>query len=123
MAEAQQDFSGEQFSDIAVKLRDIEEKQSIIKDRILLIGENLVSEKQETEEEFKEIKNKISALEEEIRKLKITLQMLIDNINNLVRKNEFDMLKRQFEMFNPLELARVSDVKDIIAKALKKPEK
>jgi len=119
MADQQQNYSGEQFSDIAVKLRDLEEKQSIIKERILMIGENLVSEKDQTEQEFNDLKSRISNLEEEIRKLKITIRMMLDNLDNFVRKNEFDILKKQFEMFQPLELARMVDVEEMIKKATK----
>lgn len=116
----QQQFSGnENYSDISVKLRDIEEKQSIIKDRVLLIGENLIQEKEEIQEDIDSIKAKLSNMEEEIRRLKMTIQMMIDNMNNFTRKNEFDILKRQFEMFQPLEIARISDVKDMLNKTIK----
>jgi hypothetical protein len=37
-----------------------------------------------------------------------------------VRKNEFEILQRQFEMFKPLELARISDVEDMINRAIRK---
>ena len=45
---------------------------------------------------------------------------MIDDTNNFVRKNEFEILQRQFQMFQPLELARISDVEDMINKAIKK---
>ena len=120
MADQQQYSTAEDYSDISVKLRDLEEKQSIIKDRVLLIGENLVSEKEDVDKQIIELKSKISVQEEEIRRMKLTMQMMIDNMNNLTRKNEFEILKRQFEMFQPLELTRISDVEEMIKRAIKK---
>jgi hypothetical protein len=106
------------FSDISVKLRDIEEKQNIIKDRVLLIGENLISEKEGVDIEIQEIKASIMKNEEDIRRLKLAIERIIGETQNFVRKNEFEILQRQFKMFEPLELARISDVKDMIEKAL-----
>jgi len=41
----------EQFSeDILLKVRDLEEKQRILKDRVLLIGQNLIDTKEKTSE-------------------------------------------------------------------------
>jgi len=120
MAENQQPIDyNEIFSSFGVKIRDIEEKQNIIKDRVLLIGENLVSQKTEIEEEILEIKTKVNELEREIKNIRLTLQGLIENNDNFVRKNEFSILKKQFEMFQPLDLARISDVEKIVNKVLK----
>lgn len=107
------------FADISVKLRDIEEKQNIIKDRVLLIGENLISEKEENDAEIQGIKAKIFSLEEEIKKLRMAIERAVEDTTNFVRKNEFQILQRQFQMFQPLELARMSDVHEMIDKALK----
>ena len=117
--EQQYNPANDALADIGVKLRDIEEKQNIIKDRILLIGENLISEKEETNNDIQELKVKIASLSEDTRKLKLAIERIIDDSNSLVRRNEFQVLQRQFEMFQPLELARISDVEDMIQKALK----
>jgi hypothetical protein len=115
-----QQFSGQEgYSDIAVKIRDLEEKQNIVKDRVLLIGENLVSEKENNEKDLLEIKSKLASLEEELRRLRLSLQIVVENSDNFIRKNEFQILQKQFEMFEPLKLARMTDVETMIAKALK----
>ena len=111
------------FSDISVKLRDIEEKQNIIKDRVLLIGENLVSEKDENERQIIELKSRINSLSGDIKKLRLAIERIIDDQNSFIRKNEFQILQRQFEMFQPLNLARISDVESMINKALKTKSK
>jgi hypothetical protein len=120
MAQQESNFSQDLISDIAVKLRDIEEKQNLIKDRVLLLGENLVSEKEDTEKEMVFIKNGLSMLGEEIRKIKLNLRRIMEESEGFVRKNEFDILKRQFEMFQPLKLARIEDVRAIVQEELKK---
>lgn len=107
------------FSDVNVKLRDLEEKQNILKDRVLLIGENLVTEKNNLDSEIQETKMEISKLNEETKKIRMAIERVIDDLNSFVRRNEFEVLQRQFKMFEPLELARISDVEDMISNALK----
>lgn len=123
MADQQQDQSqgyDDYFASINVKLRDIEEKQNIIKERIILIGENLINEKQESDKNILELKNKIKDLESNNNKLRLAIQRIIENQGNLARKNEVKILEKQFKMFQPLELARIKDVKEIVKKELKK---
>ena len=117
--ETQYNASDALLADVSVKLRDIEEKQNIVKDRVLLIGENLVSEKDENATQVKEIKMMIAKLNDDVKKIKLALERISDDANNYVRKNEFEILQRQFEMFQPLELARMKDVDAMIKKAMK----
>lgn len=119
MADQQSNFDANLLSDINVKLRDIEEKQNLIKDRVLLIGENLIFEKEENSKEIQELKTKNFQVEEDIKKIKLSIARVLDDSDNFVRKTEFQILQRQFEMFQPLELARMSDVKALIKEALK----
>ncbi len=119
MVEEQQSNSvNDIFNDINVKLRDLEEKQNIIKDRVLLIGENLVSQKSEIESELLEIKTKIFDLSDELKRIKMTLTSIIESSNNFARKTELDIMRKQFEMFQPLEIARLTDVERMIEKAI-----
>ncbi len=120
MAEQSYNPESDFLAGINVKLRDIEEKQNIIKDRVILIGENLVSEKEENEKEILQLKSSIKSLNDDVKRIKLALERIIDDSNNFSRKNELEILQRQFQMFQPLELARISDVEKMIADALRK---
>ena len=110
-------------SDISIKLQDLEEKQNIIKDMVLLIGENLVSQKDETENEISQLKAQISSLSEELRRLKLIIERILEETDNFARKNEFQILQRQFEIFQPMNIARISDVETIVGRELRKLQK
>jgi len=90
------------LSDFNTKLRDIEEKQKLVKERVLLIGENLVSGREESIKEIAELKIRTENLEKEMQRIKETLSSLIEEIHNLARKSELEILQRQFKMFEPL---------------------
>ena len=108
------------LADVNVKLRDIEEKQNLIKDRILLIGENLISEKTETDAEISKLKSDVREMQTEMKKIKLAIQRLVEAQTNFARKGEVEILERQFKMFEPLGFARISDVEEMIKEALAK---
>jgi len=62
MAEEGVDYSGQIFSDINTKIRDIEEKQRVLKDRILLIGQNLIDTKERNDEKILGMKKDIEII-------------------------------------------------------------
>jgi len=90
------------LSEFNTKLRDIEERQRLVKDRVLLIGENLVSGKEETLKEISELKVRTENIEKEIERIKDTISSLIEETKNLARKSEVEILQKQFKMFQPL---------------------
>ncbi len=107
------------LSEFYTRLNEVEEKQRLLRDRALLIGENLISSKEDFDKENFEIKKQINSLGNEIKNLKQTQQRILNELSNFTRKTEFDILKRQFDMFQPLELARIKDVENIIENKLK----
>jgi uncharacterized protein (UPF0305 family) len=79
----------------------MEERQRLIKARVLLIGENLVELKDDSLNEIAELKVKTENIEKEIERMKETLSLLIEESKNYARKSELEMLYRQFKMFEP----------------------
>lgn len=111
-------YPSETTQDSTVRIRDMEERQNILKDRVLLIGENLVNEKEKMTKEITELNQKIFSLSEEIRRIKLVLKVISDNVEGFARKTELEIMRKQYDLFQPLELARISDVKKIIENEL-----
>lgn len=116
MAEQQQDYITPLLSEFNTKLQDIEEKQRLLKDRVLLIGENLIAAKEENQKDITELKIKSEQIMQDIERIKETLSRLADELENKARRQEVEILKKQFKMFQPLEFARIDDVKKIMEK-------
>ena len=60
------DFITPLLSEFNTKLRDIEEKQRLLKERVLLIGQNLVESKDSTERELTTLKLDVEELKENV---------------------------------------------------------
>ena len=70
MQQAPQDPTTALLSEFGTRLNEVEEKQRLIKDRILLVGENLISTKEKIEKKDLENKRKINQIEFEIKTIR-----------------------------------------------------
>jgi len=113
----EQDYLTPLLSEFNTRLRDIEEKQRLLKDRVLLIGENLVETKEELGKEITELKIQAEQAKQDILKIKETLQRLAEELDNKARKSEVELLRRQAKMFQPLNLATIEDVEKMLKKS------
>ena len=92
---AQQQFSTNE----SPRVRDLEEKQRILKDRVLLIGQSLVEEKEKRSSELREIKKTLAEMKEENTRIKELLQRITEQLGKGARKEELMTLQRQFDLF------------------------
>jgi hypothetical protein len=111
------------ISEFGIRINEIEEKQRLLKDRVLLIGNNLVSTKEDYDKQLLEIKKQLKSLEADIKTIKQLNERIINEIGNFARKSELEVVKRQFKMFEPLEFARIKDIKQIVRDELSKVNK
>lgn len=86
-------------SEINSHLRDIEDKQSLLTDRVLLIGQTLVEGRDKTFEELQDLKKKLMILEEENKRIRGFIQRMTEQMDGLARKDELAILQRQFDIF------------------------
>ena len=107
------------LSEFGTRLNELEEKQKLLKGRTLLIGKNLISTKEEYEEIITDLKSQISRLNQDIKDIKQLNKRIINELSNFARKSELEILERQSKMFQPIELAKIEDVKMLIEQALK----
>jgi hypothetical protein len=106
------------LAEFGTRINEVEEKQRLIRDRALLIGENLITTKQESEEKDYELKKQINEINLEIKNLKQLVHRIVNEIPNFARKTELEILEDQAKIFQPLELVTRDEV-EIIIKTLK----
>jgi len=104
--------------EIALKLRDLEENQKLSKERLLLIGGNLIDSQEKNNSEITDLKKNIQELNDDVKRLKSIISGLSEEVSKSARKEDIAILTRQYKMFQPLEYARHQDVEKIIDKKL-----
>lgn len=111
MAEEQYNYADQYWTDINTKIRDLEEKQRTLKDRLLLIGQNLIEIKEKHEESVLEIKKEIEIIKESVERTKAFLESASSEFSKFARKEDLEILIKQAKMFQPLEFVRKSELK------------
>lgn len=96
-----------------ISIRDLEEKQRLLKDRMLLIGQNLIEIKERTEMEITELKRSIEELKQTLERVKSFLETASSEFSKFARKEELEILRKQAKMFQPLEFVRKSDLEKL----------
>lgn len=107
---ADENYEGQYFLEMNTRIKDIEEKQRIIKDRVLLVGNNLIDTRNDTHKEIIEIKKQIEILTKEFEKMKSFIESLSDEFPKFARKDDLEILSKQAKMFQPLELVTKDDL-------------
>jgi len=124
MADQQEMSNQTQFllSDFNTRLRDIDERSRLIRERVLLLGKNLISSRQEIEDEIKIIKKENSEMKKDIDKLKKISNSLLTEFNKFVKRDEMVLVERMLKDFQPLQFMRKKDVEEIIQRELSKKQ-
>lgn len=110
MAEEQYNYADQYWTDINTKIRDLEEKQRNLKDRLLLIGQNLIEMKEKHEENLLEIKKDFEIIKNSVERTKAFLETASSEFSKFARKEDLDILIKQAKMFQPLEFVRRSEL-------------
>lgn len=99
MEEVSPSQSGQQlFLDIGTRLREIEERQQLLKDRIMLIGKSVIDVRERVLEEMRETRKSIDILQKDNINLKETLQLMSEKLNSSAKQEEINIIKRQLDM-------------------------
>lgn len=114
--------SDAQSYESGLRVRDVEESQKLMKERILLISQNFIETQEKTKTDLIEIKKQMEILKSDISRLKSVISTLSEEVSKSARKEDIAILSRQFKMFEPLKFARIQDVENMIDEKLNKHE-
>ena len=104
MAEEQPNYDQQTYGSQNMQLKDLEEKQRILKDRLLLIGQNLIEMKEETNEKILDIKKDIEIIKQAVERMRSFLETVSSEFDKFARKEDLEILSKQAKMFQPLNL-------------------
>jgi hypothetical protein len=90
-------------SDLSFKIRDIEEKQRVLKDRVFLISQNLIETKENLEDKFLELKKEIMSIKQNMEKAMSFLETISSEFSKFAKKEDLEILSKQAKMFQPLK--------------------
>ena len=99
-----------EYEPVSPAMRDLEEKQKLLKDRTLLIGQNLIELKENTEKDILLLKKEIEQIKQTLERVKSFLETASREFSKFARKEELEILRKQAKMFQPLEFVKKEDL-------------
>jgi len=111
--EEQYDYYNQAATDANMVIRDLEEKQRVLKERIFLIGQNLVDIREKSTRDMLELKKEIEIIKESMIRVKDFLEIASGEFQKFARKEDLEILSKQAKMFQPLEFVRKKDLEKL----------
>lgn len=108
------------LSDFNTRLRDLDERNKLIRERVLMLGKNLISSRQELEDKLMEIKKENHEIKIDLNKIKKISNRLLTEFNKFVKRDEMILVERMLKDFQPLEFMRKKDVEELIEEKFSK---
>ena len=102
------------LGDFNTRLRDSDERSRLIRERVLLLGKNLISSRQDIEDELAELKRDSAKMGRDIDELKRMSKRVVEEIGKFVKREEMVGVERRLKDFEPLEFVRRKDVEEMI---------
>jgi|TARA_Y100000034_G_scaffold89716_1_gene107998 hypothetical protein len=89
-----------------MRMKDLEEKQNMSRERLLLMGQNLIEIKEETSEKLLELKKDLETLKHEIERIKSFLEIISEEFSKFAKKEDLEILAKQAKMFQPFKFKK-----------------
>ncbi len=109
MPEETNPYAGQVLGETNARIRNLEEKQRILKERLLLIGQNLIEMKERTNEKTLEIKKDIEILKQNMERMVSFLESASTEFSKFAKKEDLEILYKQAKMFKPLKFTTRED--------------
>ncbi|HLD55354.1 MAG TPA: hypothetical protein VJB35_03790 [Candidatus Nanoarchaeia archaeon] len=103
---AEYNQTGQEFEEILIKLRDLEEKQRLTKDRLLLISQNLLEIKEKSMQDILGIKKDLQIMKQNMNRLMNFIETASSEFSKFAKKEDLEILSKQAKMFQPLKLEK-----------------
>jgi len=86
-----------------ISFRDLEEKQRVLKERVLLIGKNMIEIREKIDSDLVELKKELETIKQDIKRMKSFLEIASNEFSKFARKEDVEILAKQARMFQPLK--------------------
>ena len=98
------------------RVRELEGKYNLIRDRVLIINNNMLEEYKKLISELKILNGDIREIKSDIFKIKENMKHIIQEFELFARKEDVKYLEKYINLWNPLKFVTEQDVLKIIEK-------
>jgi len=96
------------------RVRVLESKYGYLRDRIVLINENLINEYKKLNQEIKVVDSELKDLKKDIFEIKEALRHVLGEMKHFARKENFKVLEKYINVWNPFNFVTEEEVLQLI---------
>ena len=105
---------GTATTDMVNRTRVLEGKYNLLRDRVLVINQNMIDEYKRLLIELKGLNSDIKDVRDDVFKIKEALKHLIKELDLFARKDDVKVLEKYINLWNPMKFTTEQDVINII---------
>ena len=105
---------GAATADMVSRTRVLEGKYNLLRDRVLVINQNMIDEYKRLLIELKGLNSDIKDVRDDVFKIKEALKHLIKELDLFARKDDVKVLEKYINLWNPMKFTTEQDVINII---------
>lgn len=102
--------------DIVSRLRFLERKQESLREKVLLINNNLVEMYKDTLEDIKYLQKSVQDIKDDIALVKDTVKDIVEEIDNFASKDQIKSVEKYVKIWDPLNFVTRQEVEDLLKK-------
>lgn len=111
----EQTYSAENLLfDVTSRVRGLEGKYNLLRDRVLIINNNMIEEYKKVSSELKIMDGEIKEIKSDIFKIKESMRHLIKETELFARKEDVQFLEKYINFWNPMKFVTEDDVVRLI---------
>ncbi|MBS3152536.1 hypothetical protein J4230_03950 [Candidatus Woesearchaeota archaeon] len=112
---AEQTYSPEEILfDITSRVRSLEGKYNLLRDRVLIINNNMVEEYKKLMSEVRIINEDLKEIKQDVFKIKESIRHLVKETELFSRKEDVQFLEKYINFWNPMKFVTEEDVMRIL---------
>ena len=100
--------------DPSERIRVLESKYSYLRDRVILVNENLIGEYKKLNQDIKLLDSELKDMKKDIFEMKEALRHVLNEMKFFARKEHFQVLEKYINMWNPFNFVTEEEVLKMI---------
>lgn len=107
------------LTDFSTKMRDLEERHNLLKEKVLLFGQSFLKDGERVNKDLALIKSDIRDLKIDLDRTKEGIQHIISETADFARKEELAIVEKYMRVWEPLKFVKEEDVQRMIDDKIK----
>ncbi len=100
--------------DFNERLRILESRYTLLRERMLIINQNMINEYKKSGETLKDINQEVYTLKKDMAELKDVMNKILKELNLFAKKQDLKVVEKYINFWNPLNFVTENDVIKIL---------